>query len=104
MSVWYPTRNAPSQIWESDITFFGDKECDALAHENIFFTFAVLCHKNVTFWPHRYKTFLNRKKCDDSAGKIRGFGPLSKSRLAVIMSLLASSTQVLFTVTIISWM
>ena len=24
--------------------------------------------KNVTFWPRRYKTFLNGKKCDDSAG------------------------------------
>jgi len=24
--------------------------------------------KNVTFWPRRYETFLNRKKCDDSAG------------------------------------
>ena len=62
----------PSQIRVSDVTFvtfFGDnkcdashlshfwEECDALAHE-IFFT----------FWPCRYKTFLNGKKCDDSAG------------------------------------
>jgi len=75
-----------SQIWVSDVTFvtfFGDKkcdashlshlweECDALAHENIFFwlvTFFVTSFpENVTFWHRRYKTFLNGKKCDDSA-------------------------------------
>ena len=66
----------PSQIWVSDITFvtwFGDRqcdashlshfweECDALAHENIFFNlWRLLSHpsrKNVTFWPRWYKTF-----------------------------------------------
>jgi len=25
--------------------------------------------KKVTFWPRRYKTFLNGKKCDDSVGR-----------------------------------
>ena len=35
-----------------------------------FLTCAVFRHifpKNVTFWHRRYKTFLNGKKCDDSA-------------------------------------
>jgi len=42
------------------------------SHENIFFlTSDVFCQsfqENVTFWPRRYTTFLNGKKCDDSAG------------------------------------
>jgi hypothetical protein len=29
--------------------------------------------KNVTFWPRRYKTFWNGKKCDDSAGTVPSY-------------------------------
>jgi len=80
-------------MWVSDVTFvtfFGDKkcdgshlshfweecdECDALAHD-FFLNGHVFCHilpkkrqiRERKFWPHRYKTFLNGKKCDDSAG------------------------------------
>jgi len=43
-----------------------------LSHTKIIFsTCDVFCHilpEIVTFWPRRYKTFWNRKKCDDSAG------------------------------------
>jgi len=42
-----------------------------LSHMKIFFWlvmfFVTSFPKNVTFWPRRYKTFLNGKKCDDSA-------------------------------------
>ena len=39
--------------------------------------------KNVTFWPRRYKLFLNAKKCDDSAGTETYFS-LTVSDLSLI--------------------
>ena len=70
----------PSQIWVSDVilvTIFCDKMWRVTLVTFLrrkwrsrtricFWTGVTSFPENVTFWPRRYKTFLNGKKCDDS--------------------------------------
>ena len=78
-------KNGPCHISWKNVTPSHTKIC--------FLTCDVFCHilpKNVTFWPRRYKTFLNGKKCDDSA-ETKGlsypdFSPASRLRFGWVTS------------------